>query len=209
MSKRTARILIGIALLLALLIVTIPWLTGAFAEDQYAIFHQNLETEQNVAIQRQNYSKGWWHSKADSVFTLPGIADNLTLTHDVSHGLLPVVPVSAQSTINADGAVRAYADKLFGPTGSLIFETSLGATGSGHTEFRLLTDIEEEAHQLDGVIDFSNGYVKGDFFSRHIQWGETLNLEQIDLDVKFEQSGQDSQLKNGVTGNGSKHSISG
>ncbi|MEM7018204.1 MAG: DUF945 family protein, partial [Pseudomonadota bacterium] len=195
MSKRTVYTLIAIATVLVLLAIFIPRLTGSIAEEQYGNFQQNLATEQNVAIKQQSYEKGWWSSKADSVMSVPGVAENVTLTHEVNHGLMPVIPVSAQSTITADGLVKEYADKIFGPTGPLTFSTSLGPTGSGHTEFQLLANDEAEGQRLEGTIDFSRGYVEGDFFSRSIAWGDPLQLGLVDLKLLFEQSGEDSRLE--------------
>lgn len=149
-----------IASLAGISLLTIPYVTGVGAEQQFSNVKQQIKLPSSVKLVNEQYSRGWFSSQAKSMFSWKTESPVITLAHTIQHGLLPIRPTQIHSQLHLDSSV--YPALVYSSSNQdlVTVDTEIQATGRGisHILMPALTINEDSLiwqwQGLSGTVRF-------------------------------------------------------
>ena len=88
--KRPIAITVTTTVLLGAALVVLPYWFGRQAETTYQRFAQHLGKRSGITVLNSRYNRGWLRSTAQSTMHYPGLPLQLSVTHEITHGPVPI-----------------------------------------------------------------------------------------------------------------------
>jgi uncharacterized protein YdgA (DUF945 family) len=83
-------ITVSAAVVLGAALAALPYWFGSRAETSYERFSQQLSKRSGMSVVNNQYDRGWLHSTARSTMRYPGLPLQLSVTHEITHGPIPI-----------------------------------------------------------------------------------------------------------------------
>lgn len=124
-------------LLIIMLGVSVPFVTGKFVEGQLQQFEtaiMNTDGLQLIGTPHQQ-NIGWNHSQSESNIKIVALDGQIKVEQQVNHGFLPFKPVELSTKLNPDTVLKNTFKDLFGNELPIEAITQIDAMGKSNTLF--------------------------------------------------------------------------
>lgn len=136
-TKMMKRFLIIFALLIIMLSVSVPYVTGKFVEGHLQQFENTVMNTDGLQLigtpHQQNI--GWNHSQSESNIKITALDGQVKLEQQVEHGFLPFKPVEVSSKLHPDAVLKNTFKDLFGNDLPIEAITQIDLMGKSNTIF--------------------------------------------------------------------------
>jgi len=178
-------LLFTIILFFGISLLTIPYLTGIGAEQQFSNFNQQIKLPASIKWVNSQYTRGWFNSQAKSVLSVntsevtkqPAF---ITLDHDIAHGLLPLRSTTIHSQLHVDSAIYPALIYETEQQNLVTVDTAIQANGQGTSQVMMpalaihADKIQWQWQGLLGTVTFHQ-----DIFA------QTLKSLQTDFSISY------------------------
>ncbi len=178
-------LLFTIILFFGIGLLTIPYLTGIGAEQQFSHFNQQIKLPPSIKLVNSQYTRGWFGSQAKSVLSVetPEMTKQpafITLNHDIAHGFLPLRSTTIHSQLHVDSAIYPALIYETEHQNLVTVDTAIQANGQGTSQITMPAlmiqndKIQWQWQGLLGTITFHQ-----DIFA------QTLKSLQTDFNISY------------------------